>query len=519
MSNQKKVVVGIDLGTTFSAIAYVDEFGKPEIIPNQESERITPSVILFNGPEDAIIGKIAKQSAVAEPENIVEFVKREMGKGTDEYSKKFFGKQYSAETLSAIILKKLKNDAEKRLGITIEDAVITVPAYFNDRQREATKNAGKIAGFNVLQILNEPTTAAIAFGVNNLGKDQNLFVFDLGGGTFDVTVMKIKGNDIQMIATNGNHQLGGKDWDDAIITYVASCFEKKYGENPLEDLQVYQDIQFKAIQAKESLSKKSEAKIVCNYHGNFETVVLTKERFEELTKNLLERCKSLTELVIETDAGMTWDQIDTVLLVGGSTHMPAIKKMVQSLSGKIPNEEINPDEAVALGAAIQATLIDTREKGVNPVIVDRTGKSIGPINVRNITSHSLGITAYDESGKMKAYPVIKRFTEVPCEKRDDDSFTTMQDNQLSLKTDIMEGESSIPEECTKLGELQVLDLPRGFPKGTRVSITFSFDESSMLQVSAEVAGKKETIKIAIEGGLTEEQVKEEQQHIQKINVE
>ncbi|MFH0774955.1 MAG: Hsp70 family protein [bacterium] len=519
MSNKKTKVIGIDLGTTFSAVAYVNEFGVTEIVPNKESERITPSVILFDGPENAIVGKIAKQSAVAEPDNIVEFVKREMGKGMDKYSKEFFGKKYSAETLSAVILKKLKNDAEERLG-EIKDAVITVPAYFNDRQREATKNAGIIAGFNVLQILNEPTAAAIAFGVNNLGKDQNIFVFDLGGGTFDVTVMKIEGNNIAMIATNGDHQLGGKDWDDAIITYVASVFEKKYSENPLQDPQAYQDIQLKAIQAKETLSRKTEAKIVCNYHGNFETVILTKEKFEELTHNLLEKCKSLTELVIEEDAKMTWNQIDTVLLVGGSTRMPMIKEMVQSLSGKTPSEEINPDEAVAIGAAIQATLTDAEEKKEESKIVDKTGKAIGPIEIRNVTSHTLGVTIYNaESGKMEVAPIIKRFTEVPCEITDD-KFSLMADNQRSLNVPVMEGESSIPEECVQLGKVVISDLPPGLPmKTTKVSVTFEFDKNSILHVSAEVAGKKEMANIKIEGGLTEEEIKEEQQHIQRVNIE
>ncbi len=516
MSNQKTKVVGIDLGTTFSAIAHVNEMGKPEIIANKESERITPSVILFDSPEEITVGSVARQNAVAEPNKIVEFVKREMGKGLDEYSREFFGKQYSAETLSAMILKKLKNDAEERLGISIKDAVITVPAYFNDRQREATKNAGRIAGFNVLQILNEPTTAALSFGINELGRNQNVFVFDLGGGTFDVTVMKIEEKSIQMIATNGDHMLGGKDWDDKIIKYVASVFEEKYGKNPTDDPQVYQDIQTKAIQAKHNLTNKSETKIVCSYEGNFETISLTREKFEELTQNLVARCRSLTELVMETDAKMTWNDIGTVLLVGGSTRMPMIKKMLQELSGKILSEEVNPDEAVALGAAIQATLIDAKEKGEKPIIVDRTGKSIGPMEVGNITSHTLGITATVE-GKLRVCPVIPKFTKVPCEIIDD-TFQTSSDNQSSLQTDVMEGESSIPDECTKLGEVVISDLPPGLPKGTIVVVTFKFDESSILHVSAEVAGKKESAKIEAEGILTEEQVNAEAQYMQKVNV-
>jgi molecular chaperone DnaK len=517
MSEQKSRVVGIDLGTTFSAIAHVNEFGKAEIIANNESERITPSVILFDSAEDVTVGSVAKQNAVAEPEKIVEFVKREMGKGLDEYSRKFFGKQYSAEGLSAIILMKLKNDAEKRLGISIKDAVITVPAFFDGRQREATKNAGKIAGFNVLQVLNEPTTAALAFGINELGKDQDVFVFDLGGGTFDVTVMRIEGNNIKMIATNGDHMLGGKDWDDAIIEYIASVFEEKHGKNPLEDAHLYQDLQTKAIQSKHNLTKKSETKIVCSYEGNFETIPLTREKFEELTQNLVERCKSLTELVMETDAKMTWDNIDTILLVGGSTRMPMIKQMLQSVSGKTLNEDLNPDEAVALGAAIQATLTKGKQEGEEPVIVDKTGKSIGPIVAVNSTSHTLGVTATVEN-KLQVCPIIPKSTEVPC-KISDDSFITGADNQSSIHTDVMEGESSIPEQCNKLGAVLVPGLPPGLPRGTRVTVTFQFDESSMLHASAEVAGRKESALIKVEGGLTKEQVEADTQYMQRVNVE
>ena len=239
-------VVGIDLGTTFSAIAHVNEHAQEEIIPNAESDRITPSVIMFE--DDVItVGKIAKQNASAVPEDIVEFVKREIGKSTEEFSREFNNKEYSAEELSALILRKLKQDAEVSLDTEVTDAVITVPAYFGDAEREATRNAGKIAGLNVLHVMNEPTAAALAYGVDIHGSDQNVFVFDLGGGTFDVTVMKVSGSNLEMIATNGDHRLGGKDWDDKIITHVSQTFESEHSENPLQDLHAYQDIQLNAI--------------------------------------------------------------------------------------------------------------------------------------------------------------------------------------------------------------------------------------------------------------------------------
>src|SRR5246127_5836407 len=239
MSTRK--VVGIDLGTTFSAIAHIDNYGKPQIIPTAETRRIPPSVIFFDGT-NVIVGTVAKNNAVAEPEKIVDFVKREIGKPKDQFSREFGGKVYSAEELSALIIKKLKADAEKYLDQPITDAVITVPAYFNDAERTATITAGQLAGLNVLQIVNEPTAAALAYGLDKLDEDQTVFVFDLGGGTFDVTIMRIRNSKIEMLATNGDHRLGGKDWDDVIVNRVAEEFDRLHGENPLLDLHSYQDL-------------------------------------------------------------------------------------------------------------------------------------------------------------------------------------------------------------------------------------------------------------------------------------
>src|ERR1043166_4625762 len=240
MSTRK--VVGIDLGTTFSAIAHIDNYGKPQIIPNTETERITPSVIFFDA-SGVIVGTVAKNNAVAEPEKIVDFVKREMGKPKDQFHRDFNEKVYSAEELSALIIKKLKADAEKYLEQKVTDAVITVPAYFNDAERTSTITAGQLAGLNVLQIINEPTAAALAYGLDKLEKDQTGFVFDLGGGTFDVTIMRIENQKLNIIATNGDHRLGGKDWDDVLVNFVAEEFDRAHGENPLLDLQTYQDLQ------------------------------------------------------------------------------------------------------------------------------------------------------------------------------------------------------------------------------------------------------------------------------------
>src|SRR5919204_4159648 len=276
--------VGIDLGTTFSAVAHIDAYGKPQIIPNAESERLTPSVILVDGAA-VIVGTLAKNNAVAEAEKIVDFIKREMGKPKEQFQREFGGKVYSAEELSALILKKLKLDAEKYLKQPITDAVITVPAYFNDAERTATITAGQLAGLNVLQIINEPTAAALAYGLDKLEEDQTVFVFDLGGGTFDVTLMRIRNHRLDIIATNGDHRLGGKDWDDIIVNYVAEEFDRAHGENPLLDLQSYQDLYNRALAAKIQLSTRAKTTLVHNYNGNSIKLELTREEFEARSRH------------------------------------------------------------------------------------------------------------------------------------------------------------------------------------------------------------------------------------------
>src|SRR5437763_16026891 len=296
MSQRK--AVGIDLGTTFSAVAHIDAYGKPQIIPNSENERITPSVILFEAG-NAIVGSVARNNAVAEPEKIVEFVKREMGKPKEHFHREFNGKKYSAEELSAVILMKLKNDAERYLKEPVTDVVITVPAYFNDAERTATITAGQLAGLNVLQIINEPTAAALAYGLDKLDDSQTVFVFDLGGGTFDVTIMSIDAHKLNIIATNGDHRLGGKDWDDVIVNYIAEEFDRLHGENPLLDLQSYQDLQSRAVAAKVQLSTRPQATIVHQHHGHSVKVDLSREEFERRCRHLVEKCKIICEMTMQ----------------------------------------------------------------------------------------------------------------------------------------------------------------------------------------------------------------------------
>ena len=529
-------VVGIDLGTTFSAVAHVNEHAQPQIVPNAESDRITPSVIMFE--DDLVtVGKVAKQNARAVPEQIVEFVKREMGKSREKFSREFDDKQYAAEEFSALILQKLKQDAAAYLGAEITDAVITVPAYFGDAEREATRNAGKIAGLNVLQVLNEPTAAALAYGLDQLGRDQNVFVYDLGGGTFDVTVMKVSGSRIEMVATNGDHRLGGKDWDDAIITHVADLFEKEHGENPLEDLHAYQDIQLNAIRAKESLSRRQKARIVCNHNGKSSRVELTREKFEELTKGLMGRCQSLCETVLG-EADMTWGRIDTVLLVGGSTRMPMVQEMIAKISGKEINpQEVNPDDAVALGAAIQGTLrqieevtsgtSDTAAKEDIPEAV--INRFIGPGGAPKVTvvdgaTHNLGTVTWEAINKPPyIHVLIAKMTPVPCEIKD--TFGTLQDNQLAMRIQVIQGleqgqreDASIKFENHQLGEC-TLQLPSGLPAGAPVHVTYKYNLDQTLEVTAEGPDGR-TANVTIQRStLDEAEVSEATMHMKRLEVE
>ena len=529
-------VVGIDLGTTFSAIAHVTEHAQPEIVPNAESDRITPSVIMFEG-ELVTVGKIAKQNASAVPEQIVEFVKREMGKSKEEFFREFDGKKYSAEELSAQVLLKLKQDAEAHLNAEVTDAVVTVPAYFRDAEREATRNAGKIAGLNVLQVLNEPTAAALAYGLDQLGSDQNVFVFDLGGGTFDVTVMKVSGAKIEMVATNGDHRLGGKDWDDQIITHVAQVFESEHGENPLADLHTYQDIQLNAIAAKESLSQRERARIVCNYNGNSSRVELTREKFEELTNSLVARCEALCDVVLQ-EAAMDWAAINTVLLVGGSTRMPMVQEMIAKISGKEINpQEVNPDDAVALGAAIQGTLrqIEEVESGTSDTattedipdaVIDRF---IGPggepkVTVVDGATHNLGVVVYETAeGEGYNHVMIPKMTPVPHEAKD--RFGTLVDNQSSIQVKVIQGleqgqkeDDHIKFEHHELGEC-ILQLPSGLGAGTPVQVTYKYNLDQTLEVTVEGPDGRTEKAVIQRSTLDEAEVAEATQHLQRLEVE
>ena len=521
-------VVGIDLGTTFSAIAHINDNKKPEVIPNADGERITPSVILFED-DDVIVGQAALSSAVAEPEKIAQFVKLQMGKSKDEFSMEFGGKEYSAEALSALILKKLKQDAEAYLSTEITDAVITVPAYFREPERQATRSAGEIAGLNVQLIMSEPIAAALAYEVSHRDTNrtgQTVFVFDLGGGTFDVTVMKISESDLEMVATNGDHSLGGKDWDEKIINYVAEMFEVEHGDKPLDDPSAAQDIQRRAIEAKQTLSNRSKTTIVCGHNGNTTRVELTQESFAELADDLLERCSALCDVVL-SEASMTWTDIDTVLLAGGSTRMPMIREMIAEISGKEINPlEVNPDDAVALGAAIRTGYTDPDlDKDDLPDITENT-------------AHHLGIVTLNAQDEKCIHVMIPKMTQVPCKK--EDRFGTVEERQREalievvqrlehdrlydeiLKDLVNENEEKTPEEVFKsdykIGEC-VLELPPDLPKGSPIDVIYECNLDQTLKVTA-TGPNQSTVTVTIERKtLDDEEIKEATRHLQRMDVQ
>lgn len=465
----KTSAVGIDLGTTYSAIATVNKHGVPEILPNAEGDRITPSVILFDG-DDVIVGNYAKQAAVAFPHQVVEFVKRHMGE--DGFSFEYRGEHYSPERLSSFILARLKHDAEHRLGHRIEQAVITVPAYFGDKQRRATIQAGELAGLKVLKLINEPTAAAFAYGLAHQGQNMRCLVFDLGGGTFDVTIVEIAGNEINVLASTGDHQLGGKDWDDALMRHVAQEFQRKHGVDPLDDLVAYHDLRQKCVSAKLSLSRRPKVSVFYDFQGRILRQELTRETFEAMSVGLLGRCEALTLDVLD-DAKVRPADIDTVLLAGGSTRMPMVRELIRRIFDKDPATDINPDECVAMGAALTAALESARLSGDRPPVDIRT---------HDVTSHSLGMVAYRD-GRMHNSPIISRNSRIPCERTRDD-FVTTHDGQSTMDLWLVQGENPDPLNCVVLGHFEFYGIPPRPAGKTQLSVTYRYNANGIVEVEA-----------------------------------
>lgn len=524
-------VIGIDLGTTYCAVAYLNKHGQVEIIPNREGERTTPSVVMFD-EETPIVGSIAKRSAVANPNYIVQFVKRQMGNPTWE----FITDQdatYKPEEISAIILKRLKEDAATFLGEEVRDAVITVPAYFNDAQRKATQDAGRIAGLNVLRIINEPTAAAIAYGLDKGEKDQTILVYDLGGGTFDVTIIKITKDSIDVLATDGDKNLGGFDWDNEIIKFLNQEFQKQGGSDLLTDPTLLQDLRDKAETAKKTLSTKSKTKVFLFANGKNVSIELTLEKLQEITEHLLERTADLMEAVLE-DAKLQWKNIDKTLLVGGSTKMKAVADLVEKVTGKKPSREVHPDEAVAIGAALQGALLQIKQGNMDLIELEEDSSKMMAttaltelikVEIKDVNSHSLGVICLDSKmwnmGIEKEINsiVLAKNTPIPC--KASNTYYTTQDNQKQLSVRISEGEDIDPQYVTIIGKT-LLDLtPR--PKGSPLEHSFEYDENGIVHVKVYDTSVKPSkflgeLKIKRESNMNEEEIKKSNQKVTDLVV-
>lgn len=464
-------IVGIDLGTTYSAVASVNELRKPEILVNREGERITPSVVLFQG-DLTQVGSQAKRSASTAPDDVVQFVKRQIGHPDWRFTSNT-GAEYTAEQISAIILKRLKEDAEIVLGEAVTDAVVTVPAYFDDARRRATLDAGAIAGLNVRRVLNEPTAAALSFGLTEAYSGTAL-VYDLGGGTFDVTVLRIDPELVDVLSTKGDRNLGGFDWDNRLMRLLNDRVQAAGGPDLFEDELLTAELRDKAESAKRTLSSLAEARLFMTADGRNFNLSVTRAEFEEATQDLL----SMTEVIVEEaieGAGLSWSAIDKVLLVGGSTRMPMVPDLIQRLSGAAPDRSMNPDEAVALGAAIQGQILAESEGGARYATASPSHASLA---IADVTSQSLGVVALDDDGVPTNSVIIPSNTKIPAQRSG--VYATVEDSQTQLHVQVTEGDD--PDlSYVQVIHQEPLRIPP-YPKGALIEVVMSYDVDATIHV-------------------------------------
>lgn len=536
MTEQTKRIFGIDLGTTYSSIAYVDEFGKAVIIPNAENERVTPSVVFFDD-DSIVVGDVAKESSKIYPNEVVSFVKRSMGEPNFVFLHN--SEEYRAEEISAYILKKLAQDAEQQLGEKVTDVVITCPAYFGINEREATRKAGEIAGFNVRHIINEPTAAAIAYGSLDSNDERVVLVYDLGGGTFDVTMIDIRKDSVEVICTGGDHNLGGKDWDDRIVAHIVELFQAETGtdEDILDDPDTWQDLQLSAEKAKKILSQRPKTPMSITHGGERIKILLDREKFEEITEDLLERTIEFTKEMLEEAKNKGYTRFDEIILVGGATRMPQVKTRIEKTFGVTP-KIFDPDEAVAKGAAIYgwklglndgliqrlaqktnkpieviediSAMIESKElsaqdfKAAAQEVADATGYTLPSVErsmlkVKNVTSKSFGVVAHTPQDDEIVFNIVLRNTTVPITRKK--NFYTAVVNQKTVLIRIMESETSrveVPPEHAMEIKTAVLNLPPNLPADLPIEITFTLNEEGRLHITAQETAESRQIEVLVD---------------------
>lgn len=494
-------IIGIDLGTTNSCVA-VMEGGDPTVIHNIEGNRTTPSIVAFTKEGERLVGETAKRQAVTNPERTISSIKREMG---TDYKISIDGKDYTPEEISAMILQKLKADAESYLGETIEDAVITVPAYFTDAQRQATKDAGRIAGLNVKRIINEPTAAALAYGMDKEEGQHKIMVYDLGGGTFDVSILEVGDGVFEVMATRGNNKLGGDDFDNKLVDYIADEFQKENGVDLKSDKMSLQRLKEAAEKAKKELSSTMTTNINLPFitatqngplHLNMD---ITRAKFNELTSDLVEKTIAPVKDCIK-DAGIDVSELDKILLVGGSTRIPAVQEEVKKLTGRDPQKDINPDECVAIGASIQGGVLTGEVKDL--LLLDVTPLSLGLETLGGVTTK-----------------LIERNTTIPAKKSQ--VFTTAADSQTSVDIHVLQGEREFAKDNTTLGRFQLTGIapaPRGIPQ---IEVTFDIDANGIVNVSAKdmATGKQQSITITASNKMSEDEINAKVKEAEKYAAE
>ncbi|MFZ5828614.1 MAG: Hsp70 family protein, partial [Planctomycetota bacterium] len=485
------LAVGIDLGTTFSAVATLDPSGRSTMLRSLDGEILTPSVVLFN-QDEVVVGKDARNATLVDPSLVAEWVKRDMG--SPYYSRPIRGQYLPPEVIQACILRKLRDDISRAVGHDDYQCVITVPAYFDEPRRKATADAGEMAGLKVLDIVNEPTAAALAFGESlgylapggDVQREMTVMIYDLGGGTFDCTLLRLAPGDIRTLATDGDVQLGGHDWDLRLLEHVAAEFEKQHQSNFRDQPAVVARVLNQVIEAKHTLSARTRANVRVDYAGRSAEVAITRERFEDLTADLLERT-SYTTRQLNTAAGLEWKDVDRLLLVGGSTRMLMVREMLKRLSGIEPDRTVNPDEAVARGAAIYAGyLLGKRGLGAKFAF-----------EVTNVNAHSLGVEGIDpETLRKKNVVLIPRNSPLPAKATE--RFMTKSDGQQSIVVQVLEGESATPGECSAIGRTVLRDLPENLPKGWPIEVTFEYATNGRLSVTASVSGTERAAQLELE---------------------